>query len=235
MLSVEGLSVTFGGVRAVDNVSLEVEERTVVGLIGPNGAGKSTMINAITGVIRPTRGRVRLGDHDLVGRPPQVILAAGLARTFQQAQLWAGMTVFENIALPLEATRAPDRRSRVLAVAEQLGITDLLGARPGEISFGRRRLVEIGRAAVTRPSVVLLDEPGGGLTQAEKANLVGVLQDLAMAGTSVLLVDHDMELVMNSCQRVLVLNAGRLIAGGLPQEIRVHPEVVAAYLGTEQA
>ncbi len=234
MLSVEGLTVSYGGVRAVDDFSLHVERGTVLGLIGPNGAGKSTTINAITGVIRPTEGQVRLDRHDLVGRSPQQILAAGLARTFQQAQLWTGMTVRENIGLPLEAitrARADERRRRVDEVAQRLGIGDVLDLRPGELSFGRRRLVEIGRATVTRPAVVLLDEPGAGLTAGEKENLVTVLRDLSEGGTAVLLVDHDMELVMGSCHRVVVLAAGRLLASGPPEAVRDDPAVIAAYLG----
>ena len=233
MLSVEGLTVSYGGVRAVDDFSLEVEPGIVMGLIGPNGAGKSTTINAITGVVRPTKGQVRLEGRDLVGRSPQEILAAGLSRTFQQAQLWAGMTVRENVALPLEAMgRAREATTRLAEVADQLNLRDVLHLRPSELSFGQRRLVEIGRATVTRPKVVLLDEPGAGLTQSEKANLVTVLRDLGADGTAVLLVDHDMELVMTSCHQVVVLEAGRLLAIGSPDAVRDNQAVVAAYLGS---
>lgn len=235
MLSIEGLTVTFGGLRAVDDFSLEIDRGIVLGLIGPNGAGKSTTINAITGFVRPTQGRISLAGKPLAGRPPQEILRAGLARTFQQAQLWAGMTVSQNLALPLEALgRSRASAHEVGEVAERLGIGDLLGLRPSALPFGRRRLVEIGRAIITKPAVVLLDEPGAGLTSAEKANLSRVMRDLAAADTSVLLVDHDMELVMNSCDQVVVLNAGRRLAAGLPKDIREDPAVIAAYLGTSQ-
>lgn len=235
MLSIEGLTVAFGGVRAVDDFSLELDRGLVLGLIGPNGAGKSTTINAITGFVRPTQGQVSLAGRPLIGRSPQEILRAGLARTFQQAQLWAGMTVSQNLALPLEALgRSRASALRVAEVAERLGIGDLLGLRPSALPFGRRRLVEIGRAIITQPAAVLLDEPGAGLTSAEKANLSRVMRDLAAADTSVLLVDHDMELVMNSCDQVVVLNAGRRLAAGLPKDIREDPAVIAAYLGTSQ-
>jgi len=235
MLSIEGLTVAFGGLRAVDDFSLEIDRGIVLGLIGPNGAGKSTTINAITGFVRPTQGRISLAGKPLAGRPPQEILRAGLARTFQQAQLWAGMTVSQNLALPLEALgRSRASAHEVGEVAERLGIGDLLGLRPSALPFGRRRLVEIGRAIITKPAVVLLDEPGAGLTSAEKANLSRVMRDLAAADTSVLLVDHDMELVMNSCDQVVVLNAGRRLAAGLPKDIREDPAVIAAYLGTSQ-
>ncbi|MCC6617793.1 MAG: ABC transporter ATP-binding protein [Chloroflexi bacterium] len=235
MLSIEGLTVAFGGLRAVDDFSLEIDRGIVLGLIGPNGAGKSTTINAITGFVRPTQGRISLAGKPLAGRSPQEILRAGLARTFQQAQLWAGMTVSQNLALPLEALgRSRASAHEVGEVAERLGIGDLLGLRPSALPFGRRRLVEIGRAIITKPAVVLLDEPGAGLTSAEKANLSRVMRDLAAADTSVLLVDHDMELVMNSCDQVVVLNAGRRLAAGLPKDIREDPAVIAAYLGTSQ-
>jgi ABC-type branched-subunit amino acid transport system ATPase component len=236
MLLVEGLTVTYGGVRAVDDFSLDVRAGTVMGLIGPNGAGKSTTINAITGVVRRTRGRVHLDGRDLEDRSPQQILVAGMSRTFQQAQLWAGMTVRENIALPLEAIgESRDRARRVAEVSDRLGISDLLDLRPGELPFGRRRLVEIARATVTRPKVVLLDEPGAGLTGAEKTNLVTVLRDLGKGGTAVVLVDHDMELVMGSCDQVVVLDAGRRLALGTPEVIRDDPAVITAYLGSAPA
>lgn len=137
MLSIEGLTVAFGGVRAVDDFSLELDRGLVLGLIGPNGAGKSTTINAITGFVRPTQGQVSLAGRPLIGRSPQEILRAGLARTFQQAQLWAGMTVSQNLALPLEALgRSRASALRVAEVAERLGIADLLGLRPSALPFG---------------------------------------------------------------------------------------------------
>jgi ABC-type branched-subunit amino acid transport system ATPase component len=233
VLHVRDLTVTYGGVRAVSEMNLDVAEATVHGLIGPNGAGKSTAINAMTGVIKPQVGSVQIDGQELIGQPPGAILRAGIARTFQQARLWPGMTVMQNLVVPLLSEGRRVAETRANEVATRLGFTDLLEVNAGILPFGARRLVEVGRAMMTKPRIVLLDEPGAGLTFSEKTKLIDVLADLASAGTAVLLVDHDMELVMQASERVTVLDAGTVIAEGTPDEVRSDEAVLAVYLGTE--
>jgi len=230
-LEVEDLTVVFGGNTALDGFDLRVEPGEVVGLIGPNGAGKSTAVNAMTGIIRPARGSVRVNGKELVGRPPARILRAGLARTFQQAQLWRGMTVLQNLTVPMlhAGRRAAEERAR--EVAEIFGISQLLPQSAALLPYGARRLVEVSRAMMTRPDIVMLDEPGAGLSPTEKEGLKDALRTLAETRVSVLLIDHDMELVMKACERVTVLDAGRVLAEGTPDRIRDDARVVEAYLG----
>ncbi|MGB8361929.1 MAG: ABC transporter ATP-binding protein [Acidimicrobiia bacterium] len=231
MLSVADLVVTYGGVTAVDRMTMEMGESSVHGLIGPNGAGKSTALNAMTGVTRPDRGSVTLDGKQLIGLSPASILFAGVARTFQQARLWGGMTVFQNLTVPVLSSGRSQARSRAEEVAAILGFSDLLDDYASGLAFGVRRLVEVGRAMMTEPRLMLLDEPGAGLTVTEKLKLVDVLRRLADLGTGVLLVDHDMDLVMRSCQRVTVLDAGSVIFEGTPDEVRNDDQVLAIYLG----
>ena len=231
-LAISGLSVRYGGVHAVQSVSFVIPAGAITGLIGPNGAGKSSMINAITGLLRPSGGSVVLAGRDLVGLSPGRILAAGVARTFQQAQLSPGMTVEQNLCLPLlihEGMRAAQERAHELAAS--LGIEGLMSLPAASISFGARRLVEIGRALMRRPTILLLDEPGAGLTTTEKARLIALLKDLARGGSAVLLVDHDMRLVMGACDSMVVLDAGVVIAEGSPERVRQDQSVIEAYLG----
>ncbi len=231
MLQVEGLTVRYGGVTAVDGMDLAVPPGVVHGLIGPNGAGKSTAVNAMSGGLVPTAGSVRLEGTELVGASPRTVLNAGMTRTFQQAQLWTGMTVMQNLTVPLLPKGRKAARQRAEEVAALLHITDVLAVNAGELPFGTRRLVEVARAAMTAPLIMLLDEPGAGLTPDEKQQLAGVLTTLAGEGTSVLLIDHDMMLVMTSCTHVTVLDAGSVLAEGTPDEIRNNGEVIDVYLG----
>lgn len=230
-LIVDDLTVVFGGNTALDGFDLQVSPGDVLGLIGPNGAGKSTAVNAMTGIIRPTRGSVKVNGREVVGLPPAKILRAGMARTFQQAQLWRGMTVLQNLTVPMlpAGRRAAETRAR--EVAEVFGITHLLPESAALLPYGARRLVEVSRAMMTRPDIVMLDEPGAGLTPAEKEGLKDALRTLAETRVSVLLIDHDMDLVMKVCQRVTVLDVGRVLAEGTPDQIRDNPQVVEAYLG----
>lgn len=231
-LSIAALSVRYGGVRAVQSVSFGVPSGAITGLIGPNGAGKSSLINAITGLLRPAGGSVTIDGRELVGLSPGQILDAGVARTFQQAQLSPGMTVEQNLCLPLllhAGMRAAQQRAGELAAT--LGIESIMSLPAASISFGARRLVEIGRALMRRPAILLLDEPGAGLTSTEKVRLVALLKELAQAGSAVLLVDHDMRLVMGACNSVVVLDAGVVIAEGPPEHVRRDQAVIEAYLG----
>jgi branched-chain amino acid transport system ATP-binding protein len=233
MLSVSELTVAYGGVRAVSSLGMEVSAGTVHGLIGPNGAGKSTAINAMSGVVRPERGSVVLDGVELVGRNPSDIVRNGLARTFQQARLWAGMTVAQNLTVPLLKEGRRKAETRAKEMAELLDFAALFDLPASELPFGMRRLVEVGRAMMTDPKVILLDEPGAGLTHLEKAKLIDVLNHLATGGTAVVLVDHDMDLIMQASSKVTVLDAGAVIFEGTPQAVREDERVLNVYLGTE--
>ncbi|HWM35066.1 MAG TPA: ABC transporter ATP-binding protein [Pseudolysinimonas sp.] len=230
-LVVDDLTVAFGGNTALDGFEIRVDAGEVVGLIGPNGAGKSTAVNAMTGIIRPNRGSVRVNGIELVGQPPAKILRAGMARTFQQAQLWRGMTVLQNLTVPMLHAGRRAAEERAHEVAEIFGITPLLPESAALLPYGARRLVEVSRAMMTRPDIVMLDEPGAGLSPSEKEGLKDALHTLAETRVSVLLIDHDMDLVMTACQRVTVLDVGRVLAEGTPAQIRDNPQVVEAYLG----
>ena len=243
-LDVEGVTVKFGGVQALKDVTLAVHPGEVVGLIGPNGAGKTTLIDAITGYIRPRRGRVALGGADLSAEPTARRARAGVTRSFQSLELFEDMTVRENLqaasdprdlAAYLSNLVRREKRdlpeSAVTAVRE-FGLEADLGAKPQELPYGRRRLVAIARAVATDPAILLLDEPAAGLDDAETAELSTLIRQLAdRRGIGVLLVEHDMNLVMGVCDRIVVLNFGAILGAGTPAEIRAHPEVIAAYLG----
>jgi len=241
-LVVEGLSVAYGGVRAVDGVDLTVGAGQVVGLIGPNGAGKTTFIDAVTG-FTPCRGRVVLDGRDLTGLPPHRRARLGLARTFQSVELFDDLTIAENVAVPVERPtwRATVRdlvRPRAAAtdgaVGEALallGLEHLADRQPNDLSHGQRRLVACARAIVGHPALVCMDEPAAGLDTTESRVLGGHLRTIVAAGPSILLVDHDMSMVLEVCDWVYVLQFGEVIAAGSPDDIRRHPAVVAAYLG----
>ena len=243
MLDVRGLTVVYGAVTAVADVDLTVDDREVVGLIGPNGAGKTTCIDAIGGFVPPARGQITLAGRDLGDQPAHRRVHAGLARTFQACELFPDLTVRENLAVAARrrhrwsvvvdalAPRRSPALARVDEVIEQLGLTAEADARPGELSHGRQRLVDLGRALATSPRLVLLDEPAAGLDTEETAALGEVIRRLPAVGVAVLLVDHDMGLVMRSCTRVHVLDLGRIIASGTPDAVRADRAVVTAYLG----
>ncbi len=235
LLQVEDLRVTFGGVHAVDGLSFGVLVGTVHGLIGPNGAGKTTALNAITGLQKPASGSVRLRGSELVGRNAAAIMHSGMTRTFQQAQLWGGMTVLQNLTVPLLKQGRQAATDRAHKVADLLDFVPLLDESADELPFGARRIVEVGRAVMTDPDVMLLDEPGAGLTSSEKTRLVGVLRGLAEQGMAVVLVDHDMELVMRASVTVTVMDTGRVIAEGPPEVIRSDEKVIDTYLGRGEA
>jgi branched-chain amino acid transport system ATP-binding protein len=244
LLVVEDLRVTYGGVTAVDGVSLGVAEGEIVGLIGPNGAGKSSMIDALTGYHPPAAGQVIFDGASLQGARPYAIARRGLIRTFQSVELFDDLTVEENLLVAAEqpsiwtALRdlvAPPRSRRNENVAwaqEACGLDDVADRLPSQLSHGRRKLVGVARALAMRPRLVLMDEPAAGLDNDESIAFGERVRTLPERGVSVLLVDHDMGLVLSLCDRIVVIDFGRVIASGTPDEIRDSPPVIEAYLGS---
>jgi sulfate-transporting ATPase len=230
-LRVEQLSVTYGGVAAVIDVSLEVGSGTIAGLIGPNGAGKTSVIDAIVG-FAPSRGKVWLSGVDLEGMAPHARVRAGLSRTFQSLELYDDLTVEENLSVAVLGTDRHLRHHAVDRALRRVGIEPLRLRPAGELSQGERQLVSIARACVADPQVLLLDEPAAGLNPTETALLGERIRAISEAGTAVLLVDHDVRFVLDLCRPIFVMDVGRVIAEGGPEEIRSNQEVAAAYLGT---
>ena len=238
----DGITVSFGALRALDDVSVAVEPGRVVGLIGPNGAGKTTLIDAVTG-FTPCGGRVMFAGRDLSTAPPHVRARAGLVRTWQSVELFDDLTVAENlqavihhqsVAGLLRDLVRPGRaqeRSQADAVLDTVGIGELADRMPGELSHGQRMLVGVARALATGPGLVCMDEPAAGLDTKESVALGERLRTMAENGTAVLLVDHDMGLVLRCCDEIVVIEFGKVIARGAPAEIRTDAAVVAAYLG----
>ena len=238
-LEIRGISVRFGGLAALSDVSLSAGEGAITGLIGPNGAGKTTLFNVVTGMQRPNAGSVCLDDRDLHGLSSYRRARLGLGRTFQRLELFGTLTVAENVSVAASIARrgVVRSRSRVVQevreeVLERLGLTVVANDRADTLPTGTGRLVELARALATRPKVLLLDEPAAGQDTDETQRFSEVLRSLASEGLAILLVEHDMELVMNVCHSVVVLDYGRVICTGTPTEIREDPEVQAAYLGT---
>ena len=226
-LTAQGMSVSFGGVHAVVDVDLEVTEGGLVGLIGPNGAGKTTFIDAITGFVR-SRGRVELDGEDLSRLAPHVRARRGLARTWQAIELFDDLTVGENVAVA-----ASDQSQEAL---ELVGLDPAVaGKMPSQLSQGERKLAGVARALAAKPRVVCLDEPAAGLDSTESELLGTRLRQVVAGRTGMLLVDHDMSLVLSVCDHIVVLEFGKVIARGSPDEVRRNPRVVEAYLGSTGA
>jgi branched-chain amino acid transport system ATP-binding protein len=226
VFSARGVSVSFGGVRALAGVDLDVEAGQLVGLIGPNGAGKTTFIDAISGFVRYD-GEARLGDVSLNGMPPHARAQRGLARTWQTVELFDDLTVRENLTVAAKggASASVDEELRLL------DLTAVADAMPWELAQAERKRAGIGRALVARPRLLCLDEPAAGLDARQSRELGKLLPGIAGSGTAVLLVDHDMGLVLSTCDLVVVLDAGSVIAQGTPAQVRADERVVAAYLG----
>ena len=252
ILELSGVTVRFGAAIAVDGVSLSVHAGEVVGLIGPNGAGKTVTFNVVTGLQKPSAGRVLLHGRDVTNAPPHVRTTMGLGRTFQVVQLFRGLSVVENVAVAAhhhtrsgivsDALRLPGRgralaesHERALAVLDFLGLSALADLPADALPVGQARLVELGRALALQPDVLLLDEPASGLDPSETHELVELLARVrAVLGVAMLLVEHDMGVVMPLCDHVVVMNQGAVLAAGRPEQVRHDPRVLEAYLGAPE-
>jgi branched-chain amino acid transport system ATP-binding protein len=248
VLAAERLSVAFGGVRAIDEVSLEVPPRQVFSIIGPNGAGKTTLFNLFSGLYRPLAGRVRLAGTDVTGLSPDRLARRGLSRTFQNLQIFYRMSVLENVMvgrhrhettsilselMHLPSVGLQNRKSREAARAALARVGLVVEAERGaaSLAYGALKRLEIARALASEPTVLLLDEPAAGCNPVETAELEGVIRAIVEDGVTVVLVEHDMRLVMNISDRIHVLAGGRTLAEGTAAEVRADPAVIQAYLG----
>jgi branched-chain amino acid transport system ATP-binding protein len=249
VLELSGVSKRFGGLQALSEISLSVSPGEVLGLIGPNGAGKSTLVSCITGVLRIDGGSIRFGDGDIQRLAPHRRARRGIARTFQKVRLADELTVYENVAVGLASQwfahasgwssvfRSLSTASIAQAVnrtLERVGLSDVAGQVVKSLPFGQRHFVEIARAIVSGPSLLLLDEPATGQTERERERLAMLVKDIAAQGCAQLLIEHDLELVGRLCHRVTVINQGHHVFTGTPAAAQIQPEVVRAYLGMNQ-
>ncbi len=245
-LVVKDLEMRFAGVKALDGASLSVEEGEIFSLVGPNGSGKSTLFNCISGLTRPQGGSLHFGDLDLLSLAPHGIVGAGIARTFQNLQILPYMTVLDNVLLgahhriglgdTLRRCCSPWQRAReeamALEVLDFLGIVNFEGRYLGGQPYGIHKLVEIARALVAKPRLILLDEPAAGMNEQETLEIAKIITEIREdLGITAVVVEHDMRLVMEISDRVGVLDSGRLITVGRPEEVRQHPEVIRSFLG----
>lgn len=234
MLEASGISVRFSGLVALDGVDLAVSKGEILGLIGPNGSGKTTLLNALSGFVRPSAGRIRLDQRDVTASPPAARSRLGIGRTFQSVRLFRGLTVFENVILGFLGHGVARRAARVRAekLLEQLNLADRTDDKAGALPYGDQRTVALARTLATEPDYLLLDEPAAGLNDAESDKLFHTLTMLhAERSFGIVIIEHDMRLLMKLCQRIHVLDAGKTLATGSPNEIRSDPRVIEAYLG----
>jgi branched-chain amino acid transport system ATP-binding protein len=244
------VSKKFGGLQVLEDVSLEIPERGIFGLIGPNGAGKTTVFNLITGMLAPSSGAIEFDGRRLDGVAPYQIARQGVARTFQNIRLFKEMTLLENVRvalgdkpdfrlwsllLPLRSRRRTEaeERDRARDFLSRVGLAEKADRFAGALSYGEQRRLEIARALATVPKLLLLDEPAAGMNSVEKLLLAEEITKLSVSGLSILIIEHDMRFIMGLCRQITVLNFGRVIADGTPDEIRGNGAVIEAYLGSE--
>ena len=252
LLEVSNLGIAFGGLQAVAQLDLSIEKGHLYGLIGPNGAGKTTVFNMLTGVYKPTEGNIVLDGKDITGKNPELISKAGVARTFQNIRLFKELSVIDNIKVGLHESmkynlassliRLPNYwkeekkcTERALELLDIFHMADLANVQAGSLPYGAQRRLEIMRALATSPKLLLLDEPAAGMNPSETAELTETIRRIRDEfNIAVLLIEHDMSLVMGICEGIAVLNFGRIIAKGTPDEIRNNPQVIEAYLGKKE-
>ena len=253
MLEVTSLGISFGGLRAVDELSMKIEKGGLVGLIGPNGAGKTTAFNMLTGVYRPTDGGIRLDGQNLIGKKPHEICRMGVARTFQNIRLFSELSVLDNVKTGLHnqitysfaesmfhlgSYRKKEKQmdEKAMELLSVFGLENVADYRAANLPYGKQRKLEIARALATEPKLLLLDEPAAGMNPTETAELLSCINTIRDTfHVAILLIEHDMSLVMRVCERIQVINFGQTIAAGLPSEIASNQEVIEAYLGEEEA
>jgi branched-chain amino acid transport system ATP-binding protein len=248
LLDLDLLTRRFGGITAVDAVSMRVETGEIRGLIGPNGAGKTTTLDLISGLTAPTAGRMMLAGADVTGEPAHRLAARGIRRTFQNLKLFTELTVLQNVMIGLHANGRSGVLAAIIATGKQrreeqmmgreslaalevVGLADQADRPASALAYGHRRLLEIARAIVARPILLLLDEPAAGLNPSEAETLVALIRRINAQGVTVVLVEHHMDVIMAACSRITVLNYGRKLAEGTPAEIRGSEGVIEAYLG----
>jgi ABC-type branched-subunit amino acid transport system ATPase component len=246
-LRLEGVSKTFGGLHALSDVTFDVHRNRIVGLIGPNGAGKTTLLDVVAGLERPTRGRVFMADTETTGWPAHRIAALGMARSYQNLRLFPDMTVLENVMVGYHARQhtglwsallhtrrefSEERRAReeALRLLGLFALDDRAGALATDLSYGQQRRVEIARALAMDPRLLLMDEPAAGVTSTEIGRLLGIIRELRGDGRTIVLIEHNMRVVREICDEVVVLNLGSVIAHGPPDEVLRDPSVVQVYL-----
>lgn len=251
MLDLKGITQIFGGVTALHDVSFSIHANQITGVIGPNGAGKTTLFNIVTGIYQQTSGQVIFEGNDISRIPVERLAAKGMVRTFQNIELFGQMTVLENVMVGLHSKsksglfacsfKAPwaiKEERRIREEAHEwlrfVGIEQLADVQAANLPFGKGRLLEIARAMACKPRMILMDEPAAGLNSQETVGLAELIRKIRDLGVTVVLVEHDMELVMDICDRIVVLNLGQKLAEGTPREIQDNPEVIAAYLGDDE-